>query len=204
MAASRGSERARWSNGSKIGHCSTRRRSPALLAYPDYVLLGSNDPGALPLATAGPTGTTPTQIRHAYGFDQIRFNGGTVAGDGSGTTIAIVDAYNDPNIANDLHQFDLQFGLPDPPVFTQVNQTGGSTLPATNSSSWTNEISLDVEWSHAIAPGANILLVEATNNSNTNLNAAAAYAAKQPGVVVVSMSFGGAEFRASWRPTAPS
>ena len=47
----------------------------------------------------------------AYGINQITFNNGTVAGDGSGTTIAIVDAYNDPNIANDLHQFDLAVRL---------------------------------------------------------------------------------------------
>ena len=163
------------------------------LDYPDYILLGPNGAGATPLAAAGPTGTTPTQIRHAYGFDQISFSGGTVAGDGSGTTIAIADAFNDPNISNDLHQFDLQFGIPDPPVFTQVNQSGGSKLPAANSG-WINEISLDVEWSHAIAPGADILLVEANSSSNANLNAAAAFAAKQPGVVVVSMSFGGLEF----------
>ncbi len=50
-----------------------------------------------PLDTSGPTGYTPSQIRHAYGFDQINFNG--VAGDGSGTTIAIVDTFDDPNIA---------------------------------------------------------------------------------------------------------
>ena len=61
------------------------------------------------LDTAGPTGMTPAQIRHAYGIDSITFNG--VAGDGTGTTIAIVDAYDDPNIANDLHQFDLAYGL---------------------------------------------------------------------------------------------
>ena len=70
--------------------------------------------GVVPLSTAAPTGYSPAQIRHAYGFDQITFNSGTVAGDGSGTTIAIVDAYDDPHIANDLHQFDLRYGLPDP------------------------------------------------------------------------------------------
>jgi hypothetical protein len=166
--------------------------TPAKLAYPDYVLLDPSGPGATPLATAGPVGTTPTQIRHAYGFDQISFSGGTVAGDGSGTTIAIVDAYSDPKIASDLHHFDVAFSLPDPPVFTQVNQTGGTSLPAA-STSWSDEISLDVEWAHAIAPGAGILLVEATNNLNANLDTAAAYAAKQPGVVAVSMSYGGGE-----------
>src|SRR5437868_1481472 len=84
---------------------------------PQYVLLPQSKDGVTTFATAGPTGMTPTQIRQAYGFDQISFNG--VAGDGSGTTIAIVDAYDDPKIASDLHQFDLKFGLPDP-VFTKV------------------------------------------------------------------------------------
>src|SRR5439155_6317097 len=90
------------------------------------------------------TGSTPAQIRHAYGVDQISFNGGAIPGDGSGMTIAIVDAFDDPNIANDLHQFDLQFGLPDP-TLTKVNQTGGaSPLPSPNGG-WASEIALDVE-----------------------------------------------------------
>src|ERR1700733_2543040 len=66
---------------------------------PDYVILPHA--GATPFSTTGPTGMTPAQIRQAYGFNQISFNG--VAGDGTGTTIAIVDAYDDPHIASDLH-----------------------------------------------------------------------------------------------------
>ena len=102
-----------------------------------------------------------------------------------------MDAFDDPNIANDLQQFDAQFGLPNP-NFTKVNQSGGSLLPAPNSG-WVSEIALDVEWSHAIAPGANILLVEANDNTIGNLLAAVKYAAQQPGVVAVSMSWGGGE-----------
>src|SRR5262249_53223804 len=75
---------------------------------------------AVPHSTPGPTGYTPAQVRHAYGFDPISFGG--VAGDGSGQTIAIVDAYDDPTIAGDLVQFDRAFGLPDP-VFRKVNQS---------------------------------------------------------------------------------
>src|SRR5262249_44705744 len=58
----------------------------------------------------------PGQIRHAYGFDQINFtaNGQTVAGDGSGQTIAIVAAFDNPNIKSDLHAFDSQFHIKDP------------------------------------------------------------------------------------------
>src|SRR5207248_380293 len=74
----------------------------SLVAYP--MILRYDGGGATPFASPGPTGYSPAQIRHAYGFDQIRFNNGAVAGDGSGMTIAIVDAYNDPNIASDLHQ----------------------------------------------------------------------------------------------------
>src|SRR5438477_52923 len=64
---------------------------------------------------------SPSQIRHAYGFDQVAL-------DGSGQTIAIVDAYDHPNIVDDLKIFDQEFGLPDPPQFTKVNQSGGTTL----------------------------------------------------------------------------
>jgi hypothetical protein len=134
-----------------------------------------------------PVGYDPAQIRHAYGFDQITF--GTVAGDGSGQTIAIVDAYDDPNILKDLHVFDSTFGLPDP-VFTKATPQGHTKANA----SWAGEISLDVEWAHAIAPGANILLVEAASASLGNLLDAVSYANSQKGVVAVSMSWGGGEF----------
>jgi hypothetical protein len=142
------------------------------------------------------TSFTPIQIRHAYGFDRVAFEDAThglVAGDGSGTTIAIVDAYDDPNIANDLAQFDSTYGLPDPPSFTKVNQIGSAIFPAANRG-WSQEIALDVEYSHAVAPGANILLVEANDDSESNLLAAVTYAANQPGVVAVSMSWGEADF----------
>jgi subtilase family serine protease len=165
--------------------------APLGFAVPDHMAYLAAGATA-PMATAGPTGYTPAQIRHAYGFDKIAFNGGTIAGDGSGTTIAIVDAYDDPNIANDLHQFDLRFGLPDP-AFTKVNQSGGTAYPAANAG-WATEIALDVEWAHAVAPKANILLVEAASNSMANLMAAVDYARRAAGVVAVSMSWGGGEF----------
>ena len=75
------------------------------------------------MSTAAPTGYSPAQIRQAYGFDNITFLNGAVAGDGAGTTIAIVDAYDDPTIANDLRQFDRQFGMADP-MLTKVNESG--------------------------------------------------------------------------------
>src|SRR5262245_7963764 len=115
--------------------------------------------GAQPLGgpSPGATSLTPAQIRHAYGIDQIAF--GAIVGDGAGQTIAIIDAYDDPNIAADLATFSAQFGLP-AADFTKVNQSGGSALPPPNKG-WATEIALDVEWAHAIAPAARILLVEA-------------------------------------------
>ncbi|MGN6371163.1 MAG: proprotein convertase P-domain-containing protein [Phycisphaerae bacterium] len=146
------------------------------------------------------TALTPAQVRKAYGFDQISF--GNIIGDGSGQTIAIIDAYDSPTVANDLHQFDLEFGLPDPPSFRRVAQDGTTNFPPVDPAgpgaaggTWEEETALDVEWAHAIAPGANILLVEASDDSFTNLiDHAAAWATTQPDVTAVSMSFGGGEF----------
>ncbi|HMF13315.1 MAG TPA: hypothetical protein VKE94_13450, partial [Gemmataceae bacterium] len=104
---------------------------------------------------------TPAQIAHAYGFDLVKFSNGTIKGDGSGQTIAIVDAFDDPTIQSDLQKFDATWGLPDP-VFQKFTPQG---LPAKNTG-WDLEIALDVEWAHAIAPGAKIDLVEAANNSS--------------------------------------
>ena len=143
------------------------------------------------LATSSIQGLTPQQVRKAYGFDQISIAG--VSGSGAGQTIAIVDAYNDPNIASDLMTFDKQFSLPDP-VLKKVSQTGSSTaLPATDSG-WATEISLDVEWAYAIAPKANILLVEAKSDSLSDLLAGVDYARNAAGVSVVSLSWGSSEF----------
>src|SRR5213075_882971 len=105
--------------------------------------------------------------------------------------IAIIDAFHDPNIVSDVHVFDAQFGLADP-VMTVVNQRGGSTPPTTDAG-WAAEIALDVEWAHAIAPAANILLVEA--KSSATLGDAIDYARNVPGVTVISLSVGGKEFR---------
>jgi subtilase family serine protease len=180
---------------SKKPHSSLRfealesRDVPSAVFTPDYVVFKPTN-NASPLGTTGPTGYTPTEIRNAYGFSQISFNGTT--GNGTGTTIAIVDAYSDPTITSDLHAFDQEFGLADP-TLSIVNQGGGTTLPAANTG-WAGEISLDVEWAHAIAPGAKILLVEATNSSESNLFTAVKYAAAQKGVAAVSMSWGGSEF----------
>ena len=133
------------------------------------------------------------------GFDQVTLPGTATLADGSGQTIAIVDAFNSPNIRTDLQAFDQQFGLADPigDAFKIVSQTGSTTnLPGVDPSgpgaagSWDLETSLDVEVVHALAPGANILLVEANSNGAGDLQTAIDFARQQTGVVVVSMSFG--------------
>jgi len=148
--------------------------------------------------TGTPAGLSPAQVRHAYGFDQVSFSNGTVKADGSGQTIAIVDANDDPSIAADLAAFDQQFGLAAPPSFTKVGINASGVASTTSfppaDSGWAGEIELDVEWAHAIAPGARILLVEANSASLTDLLRAVDYARSQPGVVAVSMSWGTSEF----------
>ena len=164
------------------------RTLPAVVS-PTALLLASGGVGAA--AGSGlPAGLSPAQVRHAYGFDQIAF--GSVQGDGSGQTIAIVDAYAQPNIASDLQTFDAAYGLPNP-QFAVVNENGGSALPAADQG-WGLEISLDVEWAHAIAPGAKILLVETASDNSPDLLTGVHYAATQPGVSVVSMSWATGEF----------
>ena len=111
--------------------------------------------GATPHATSPISGSlTPTQIRHAYGIDQVMF--GNVVGDGSGQTIAIIDAYDDPNAFADLQAFDAAYNLPDPPSFTKVAQDGSTNYPPTDPSSpstshstWEWEESLDIQWAKA-------------------------------------------------------
>ena len=139
---------------------------------------------ATPVTTTGPF--NPLQIRQIYGFDKLSLNG-------AGTTIAIVDAYNDPSIVQDLNTFDSEFSLPTAQLTIHKTTT-------TNNKSWDTETALDVEWAHAIAPAANILLVEASSNSVSDLMTAVNYARNAPGVSVVSMSFSMPEFEQSWNP----
>jgi len=143
---------------------------------------------ARPLASTSPTGLGPTTIKSAYNFP-------TSLTAGAGMTIAIVDAYDDPTAEKDLNVFSNQYGLPACTTangcFTKVNQTGGTKYPRTNAG-WALEISLDVQWAHAIAPSAKILLVEASSNSFANLLAAEDYAKTH--AQYVSNSWGSSEF----------
>jgi subtilase family serine protease len=149
---------------------------------------------------------TPAQIKHAYTFDRsISGKAGltlknSIVGDGWGETIAIVDAYVDPFIRSDVDTFDKGFAMsqydsrsfynfygPSTRWLTVANPQGASFWP---DPSWTRETALDVEWAHAIAPGAKVLLVEAKSPQQEDMLGAALFAASQPGVKVVSMSWG--------------
>ena len=93
-----------------------------------------------------------------------------------------------------MHKFDVQFGLPDPPSFLKLDQFGGTNYPGPDpTGGWEVEESLDVEWAHALAPKANIILFEANDASN-NLFTAVNTARYYPGVTVVSNSWGSSEF----------
>jgi subtilase family serine protease len=190
--------------GPKVVYRSPRRNRPRLICESlEHRQLLSANPAVtsaaqvtaqpsvdvIPLVSTGPSGYSPQQIQTAYGVNQIKFSGGTVTGNGAGETIAIVDAYNDPNISLDLAKFDSEYKLSALPSFT-VKNLGASTTNA----GWALETSLDVEWAHAIAPAANIVLVEAASSNLNSLFSAVSYASKLPGVGVVSMSWGTPEF----------
>jgi subtilase family serine protease len=138
-----------------------------------------------PLATT-PIGYVPADLQSAYKLSTAS---------GLGQTIAIVDAFDDPNAESDLTQYRAQFGLPPCTTangcFRKVNQNGGTTPPASDVG-WAEEISLDLDMVSAICPNCSILLVEATTNSFANLAAAVDRAALM-GAQAISNSYGGSE-----------
>lgn len=132
---------------------------------------------------------TGAQLRTAYGISSFNYiqNGKTVTPDGTGETVALVDAYHDPNLFSNVQTFDAHYGLSNPSI-TQYYYTSASN------DGWATEEVLDVEAVHAFAPGAKIVVVEAASTSSTDLFTAENYARNLPGVVAVSMSFGSSEF----------
>jgi subtilase family serine protease len=124
----------------------------------------------------------PAQIRQAYNIPSTY--------DGSGQTIIVVDAYGDPTIEADLALFDQFFGLPAPPSFTVYRASATQTAGPHDAASWAHETALDVEWAHAIAPKANLVLIEAPSASGNAVGAVMQQIVpKYPGAIV-SMSFG--------------
>lgn len=149
----------------------------------------SNFKGKLPIhvyqfAKTFPSGVTPALIKKIY---KIPPSGGS-------GTIAIIDAYDDVTIEKDLAVFNKQFNLPDCTIKNGclIKHIMASSMKT--NSGWALETSLDVEWAHAIAPNAKILLIEAKTESGVNLLSAIDYATKRKDVIAVSMSWGGSEF----------
>jgi len=145
-------------------------------------------PDAIPAGN----GYGPSQFQAAYNLTAAS------AADGSGTTVAVVDAYNDPTAAADLAAYRAAAGLPalTSGQFTQYNQNGAtSPLPATAPADddWTLEESLDVDMVSAICPLCKIDLVEATNDSGNGLYIAEESAATTLGAKYISNSWGGTE-----------
>lgn len=134
------------------------------------------------VSATAPVGYSPSQIRKAYGLDQITATG-------AGQTVAIVDAYGSPTIQSDLAAFSKQYSLPTASL--TIAYPSGSVHKSNGG--WALETSMDVEWVHAIAPAANILLCVAKSASTTDLVAAIDYATNH-GAKVVSNSWGGSEF----------
>ncbi len=143
------------------------------------------DKNGNPRASSQPPSTAygPVQFQTAYALPS-----GTA---GTGQTIAIVDAYDDPNIGNDLTVYSNQYNIPCNSCLTKVDQNGGTNYPSANAG-WALEISLDVEIAHAVCPKCNILLVEANSNSFADLLTAEDYAKANSDVI--SNSWGAGEF----------
>jgi subtilase family serine protease len=132
------------------------------------------------------TAITPQEMQSVYGFSQVSYKG-------EGQTIALIDWYSNPDIESDFATFNSYYGLPSCTTANgcfSVLYSNGS-LPKKNGDS-ALEISLDVEWAHAIAPQAKILLVEAASGTTANLLNAIDMAVGA-GATVVSMSFGASE-----------
>ena len=133
----------------------------------------------------------PAQIRNAYAIQPLIDAGQ----DGSGEVITIIDAFQNPTMASDLTSFDSTFNLPPPPTFTTIAPFGLTAFDPNNANQvgWSGEIALDVEWAHAVAPGAKIVLALSPSDADADLVATEGYVINNNIGNVISMSFGEAE-----------
>jgi subtilase family serine protease len=183
---------------------------------PQFVKAGTAPPTAADcIANVGVTCFGPQAVQSAYDVGPLYATGLT----GKGVTIAIIDSYGSDTIAHDLHVYDQAFGIqamcgeegvtcqPGMPTFSQLSLNGtpatvsqpGNGTHIEDKSAWAAEVTLDVETSHAIAPGANILLVH-TNTAETlgvqgfpQMMKAEDYVVKNHLADVISQSFGSSE-----------
>lgn len=161
------------------------RASAGFMQCFSKVLVGSND---RPYGSPTVMGYGPADLQDAYNLPS-----GT---NGAGQTIAVVDAYDDPNAQSDLAVYRSTFGLPPCTkangCFRKIDQNGGTHYPMGHTG-WAQEISLDLDMASAICPLCHLLLVEATSNSRANLFAAVSRAVTE-GATEVSNSWGGSEY----------
>ncbi len=135
-------------------------------------------------------GLTPNGLKTLNGVNQIQFANGVKA-DGTGMTVAIVLGYDYPTVWADLQAFDQQFNLPDPPSFIRIAADGTRNYPTMLNPNGAREADMDTQMVHAMAPGANILFIEAASQSRTDVDNAIEYAGSLPGVDVASVSSNG-------------
>jgi subtilase family serine protease len=158
-------------------------------------VIGHLPNGQPKLSSSSPRGLPPSAIAAVYRLSGLAPGSGA----GAGQIIAIVDAYDDPNALSDLNTFNTRYGYASLSTCASLGQSGPcfekvyaqGSRPNSNSG-WALEESLDIEWAHAEAPAAKIVLVEAASNSNANLFGAVTHA-NNLGATQVSMSWGGSE-----------
>jgi hypothetical protein len=141
---------------------------------------------AQPNATGAIAGWHSADLESAYGLTSL-------IGGGSGRTIAIVDAYDAPNAADDLTAYRAAMNL-GAVNFTKVNQSGAASPLPSPDTGWAEEISLDLDMASSACPKCNIVLVEANSNSFSDLMKAVDTASTYSGVAAVSNSYGAREF----------
>jgi subtilase family serine protease len=165
--------------------------TPAVGVHPHYSVEGHAQPRATTFSCqlTTPAGCYgPAQVRAAYGVDKLTHL------NGAGRTIAIVDAFQSPTIQHDLATFDTLFGLP-APTLDIVAPDGLTPFDPNNANhvGWAGEITLDVEYAHAIAPAAKLVLVLAKSNDDADILSATRYVVDHNLADVISQSFGEAE-----------
>ena len=131
-----------------------------------------------------PQGISPSDVKAAYHLP-------TTGGSG---TIAIISAFHHSQIENDLAAFDTAFALPQCTIQNKCLEIHNMSTVNRTDSGWDEETALDTEWSHAIAPKAKILVVEAASDNGTSLLKALDFATSRADVIAISMSWGGTEF----------
>lgn len=195
MAATAGGAAALAAPAAKATHA-YQAASGQARNHPTFMIrrIGTRANGTPRVTSGTPTGLPPSAIQHVYNLSGLS----PTSNAGSGQIIAIVDAFADPNALADLNVFNARYGYPALSTCTSLTQAGAcfeisqpSGRPATNAD-WALEESLDIEWAHAEAPGAKIVLVEASSASNSALFTAV-NAANSLGATEVSMSWGGGE-----------